>query len=415
MAVVKTMDTWRSEELIRDFYRSLHKAGVSNHTASRHRDKLRFFLHAYLMEEWPRELDRVDGEVIRDFLGSWFLRHVGGSKSDVIGYLGTFRRFFDHLYQTGRLSQPELEDLLAVCTSKEFFLACFDEYFNPFPDAWEDFSQGRPSLRHVDPPGHSVHHPVDRQLWMLVRNLERPQPPAILDFALFLDYLSYNTVGLTRAHSHIPVRHIRRMNQRFTRPEELPSRTRMEASSRVKWFYHLGLTLHLCRVGKKNVMEVTPLAEAFLDLDADTQLAIILDATWNHLNWSDLGMAETRKVSEWAQEHKEGFAALLSDLTPHRHVPLDSDPGVEREEALMARYIYFHDVVENVLLYALRECGVLEYTRRSEGDAQMLQIKSLAMSRFGRQVMRLYARRDAGRGSTAENTLIKLQENLLFS
>lgn len=408
------METFKSEELIKDFYRSLIQGGSTAHSASQHRDKLRFFLHAYLMEEWPRELDQINGEIIRDFLGSWFLRHVGGSKSDVMGYLDTFRKFYDHLYQTAKLSKPEMDDIMSVCNSKEYFMACFDEYFSPFPDAWEDFSAGRPSLKAADPPGSSAQQAVDRQLWMLVRNLERPQPPAVLDFALFLDYLAYNSISLTRAHSHIPVRHIRRMNQRFTSPEEMPSRTRMDYSSRVKWFYHLGLTLKLCRIGKKNTMKIEPLAEAFLDLDPNTQLAIILDNTWHHLNWADLGHNETRKVSQWAQEHKEGFAALLADLTPNREIVLDPEPGVEREEALLARYIYFHDVVENTLLYALKECGVLDYAVHDE-DTGALQIKSVTMTRFGRQVMKLYARRAMHWGKSSASPLTKLQENLLFS
>ncbi len=408
------MDSFRSEELITDFYRSLNQSGASTHSASRHRDKLRFFLHAYLLEEWPRDLDQVNGEIVRDFLGSWFLRHVGGSKADVVGYLGTFRRFFEHLYHTAVISKPELDEILAVCTSKEYFLACFDEYFNPFPDAWEDFASCRPSLQGSEP-GSSANQSVDRQLWMLARNLERPQPAAVLDFALFLDYMAYNQVSLTRAHSYIPVRHIRRMNQRFTSPEELPSRSRMEYSSRVKWFYYLSLCLRLCRIGKKNTMEVEPLAEAFLDLDADTQLAIILDNTWSRLNWANLGLAETRKVSEWAQEHKEGFAALLGDLSPDQETILDPEPRAEREEALLARYIYFHDVVENTMLYALRECGVLDYTLQDEELTGTLQIKSVTVSRFGRQVMRLYARRAMRSGKSSASPLTKLQENLLFS
>ena len=129
------MDTWHSENLITEFYSSQLAQGVSARAAVRRRDKLRFFLHAYLAEEWPRNIDRIDSGIVRDFLGSWFIRQVGGSKNDLLNYLDTFRRFFDHLYRNSRVSEPEYRDIKRICSDPDYFTSRYDDYFNTL-DLW---------------------------------------------------------------------------------------------------------------------------------------------------------------------------------------------------------------------------------------------------------------------------------------
>jgi len=409
------MDTWKSEELIKEFYRAMSASGMSSQIAARHRDKLRFFLHAYVAEEWPRDIDRIDSDIVRDFLGAWFLRHVGGSKSDITTWLGTFRRFYEYLYQTGRISEAEYDDLFMACSNRDYFMARYDDYLRPVPEAWEQYiacgigEDGRAEIaRGFGSSG------IDYQLWILTHNLERPLTPAVLDFSLFLDYMAHMPVKLTKANSRLPRRHVSRINQRFSLPEDLPPRTGMESCRRVNWFFHLARILDLVRTNGKNALELTPLAEAFLDLESDVQLTIILDATWNRISWAELGASDSRRVSKWAQEHRDGFAALLADLSPNREWVLDPDPGIDRQDALLARYIIFHEVVENSILFTLRETGVLDYDSE-ESDADLpLKVNSITMTRFGRQVMRLLTRRAADQGKARQSPLARLQECLFL-
>ncbi len=406
------MNTHRSEEMIKEFHRMLCVSGMSRNTSLRHKDKLRFFLHAYLVEEWPRQIDRVDGEIIRDFLGAWFLRNVGGSKSDLAAYLSTFRRFYDYLYQSGRISEAEHDDLMTVCECRDYFCARYDEYFNPLPDAWEDFACGGPIKDDASIALGHEHH-IDRQVWMLASNMDTEHTPAVLDFALFLDYAANVPIKLTQANAKIPRKHISRINQRFSTPEKIPSRKGMNASVRITWFFQMALDLGLATKNQRNVLELTPRAESYLDLEQDTQLALIIDATWNRLSWEELGSSEARRVSRWAQEHKDGFAALLSELPPEREWSLDPEPGVDRQDALLARYVLFHDVVERQIMFALKETGVIDYSTWNHSPGT-LEVKSITVTRFGRQLMRLFTRRVSRELAHRQSPLARLQECLLI-
>jgi hypothetical protein len=408
------MDTWHSEELIKEFYASLLTEGMPGPAAAGHRDKLRFFLHAYLAEEWPRPLDRIDSSIIRDFLGSWFIRQVGGSKADLANYLKTFRRFSEHLYNNARFSEIEYRDIKTACSNRDYFMARYDEYFHPVPDVRERLAGGTPAKDYGLRLGPHFESRIDRRLWMLVHNLEKAQTPAVLDLTLFLDYAATERIKLTGTHARLPGRHVARINERFSRPEPLPGKAAMRRSLRITWFFYLALELKLVKITKNKALRMEPEAEAFLDLDPDTRLTLILDATWNGIRWAGLGSAEAGRVSEWAQENRDGFAALLADLAPNREWILDPDPEIDRRDALLARYIMFHEVVESAVMFALRETGVLDYDSWESESLKSLQVKSITMTRFGRRVMKHLARDASRRDPLLTGALERLQECLLF-
>ena len=404
------MDTWKSEELISEWHRNLKATGMPEGQALRHRDELRFFLHAYLKEEWPRPIERTDGTILRDYLGSWFLSYVGGSKSDILGRLITFRRFFDFLYQSGRITDDEYYDVIDTCESRDYFSDAYDDFTRPMPDAWEDFAAGGPLRESAINMGYET--PIDRQLWMLVKNMDRPDAAVVTDFTLFLDYVGTEGIELNRKNRRIPRAHVVRINKRFGTPEDLPPRHGMDASRRVMWFYWLSLALGLCERTGDNVFRTTKKAEAFLDLGPETRLAVIIENTWNGLGWEKLGTADSERISRWAQEHRGGFAALLAELIPNRDWNLDPDPDLDRNDALLARYILFHDVVENNVLFCLSECGLVSYNCwNTDGEPRMM-IKSMSTSRFGRQVFALFARQASRQGPKWTDPLEQLQECL---
>ena len=129
----------------------------------------------------------------------------------------------------------------------------------------------------------------------------------------------------------------------------------------------------------------------------------------------DRGLGLLRQRLVRAQEHRDGFAALLTDLPPNREWKLDPESENDRHDALLARYILFHDVIENNIIFILRELGMLDYsTWRNESESRIL-VRSVSINRFGRRVMALFARRAAKsarpRGSTP---LDRLQETLFI-
>jgi len=393
------MDSQKSEQLIKDYCRTLATA-KDRSLAARERDRLRFFLHAYVAEEWPRDIDRVDSEIIRDFLGAWFPRHVGGSRTDITSYLSTFRRFYDHLYHAGQISAAEYDELAAVLASRQYFLDRFDDFFRPAPDAWEDFAAGGPVKDGDIAPALEV----DRQLWMVVNNLDHTDPPGPLDFSLFLDYLAHSAVRLTRA-GRIPLEHLRRLDRRFSAPEGLKPRAAMEDSRRISWFLRLAEGLDLVRAGADGRIELQKRAEIFLDLDARTRLAIMIDGAWNRMDWGRLGDPAAGRLSHWAFEHRAGFAALLADLPASREWMTDPNPEGDEPDALLTRFLAYHRVVSDQLLFALRELGLLDATRGRAGA-----VRSLTLTRLGRRAFNLYARRSRRVAAPEAGTVESLRD-----
>jgi len=405
------MDTHRSEELIKEFYRELRAEGMSPQAASRHRDKLRFFLHAFVAQEWPRDIDRVDGEIIRDFLGTWFIHNVGGAKSDVMAYLRVFTRFYGFLYDTGRLSQAERDELTPTLDAGDYFEARYDEYFSPL--SWERTGSLTAAHDHLPGVNDSYGGVIDRQLWILIHNLVETQPPAALDFCLFLDYAANQPLKLTQTTGQLPSRHVKKINKIFSTPEKLAANPAMADSKRIAWFYNMAMALKLIGLGEKKEITPLPLADAFLDLDPDAQLAVIIDATWNRVSWAELGPSDLARVSEWAQMHRDGFAGLLAELSPEHDWRIDPEAAFDGEDALLAKYIYFHEVVENQVLYALSQTGVISPCYWPPERPGSLEVKSIATSRFGRQVMRLFLKRAERAARPEEHPLIRLRESLL--
>ena len=227
---------------------------------------------------------------------------------------------------------------------------------------------------------------VNRQLWMLTKNLEHPDPAGPLDFSLFLDYLSHFPVRLTRA-GRIPLSHLRRINHRFSGPEELPPSARMEDSRRVSWFLRLAESIDLVRVAG-GAITMSKRSEYYLDLDPVTRLAVMIDGLWNRLPWDRLGDPADRKLSLWACEHRDGFASLLADLSPGREWLVDLNPEGDDPDALLSRFLAYHPVVGDYVLFALRELGLLDFSVRHQG-----LVRSLTITRLGRRVFSLYAGR----------------------
>ncbi len=380
---------------------------------STHGDRLRFFMYAYVAEEWPRDLDRVDGVIIRDFLGSWYPRHAGGTRRELTGYLSTFRRFYEYLYNTGRLSAMELEDILSTCSRGDLLM-----------DLWEEVGgkglvekgeyPGRPELG----PGYPAPEfgsALDPQLWMIARNVDRNPAPASLDFSLFLDYLQSRPIKLTRAKNIIPRPDVMKINEMMSSPESIPQRTGMERSVRITWFMQMGLTLGLLKIKRGDALQADALAGCFLDLDPDAQFALLMEATWNRIAWRDLGAREPRRLSDWAMEHRDGFAALLSDLPAGRDWSPRPTSDYGQQDVLLARYIYLHAVVETRILYALTELGIMEARMDQEpgGHPDSATLSSLSMTRIGKLVMTMLTRRATASEGGRRAPVAALEKRLL--
>jgi len=397
--------------LIEAFCRRLASQGLSQKSVSRHKDNLNFFAHSFLEPSEGMELKEVDAETIKYFLESWYPTKVKSSRAELLRLMGSFRKFYGFLFEIGLSNREGLEEITAVLSRKNQILANFAMRKDPKPGGP---AQAFPA--NGSPAGLDLTFWIDQSLYLLVHNLEKPSCQFALDFQVFLDYLIQHHVRLTPSTATIPKKDLRRINQSFKDPERLPASAGQEQSRRLSIFYCLGRSLDLFVVGSELELLPAPRAERFLELELDQQFVVVLDALWNRVRWSELQSLGAQGFAGWAQERRSGFAELLSRLPAGVDCAISGAVHNDRQTRVLANYFTLFDVVENRILFALKEMGILEYGRHSGRGPGFSRNQRgavvISLTKFGKKIMKYLARK--GRDETGGDSLIELMEDGLI-
>jgi hypothetical protein len=361
-----------------------------------------FFLEVFLKSREMFSLSSVDAEMVRYFLGNWYIHRAGPRRRELDGFICTLKRFYRFLCDEGQISREVFEEISAVCAQRAYFHRRLEQY--------HELEQRRSPTRALlkwhlalEFPGRPIRGlhffpslKPDPGLALLVRNLERPKAPMPLDFTLFLDYISHNVVHLTPASSHLPRKHLHRLNARFSVPERLSRNFTQGNTQRIHLFYHLALALELASISDFNTLEPGPRAEEYLNLVPESQYILLIHALWNELDWAELECFRDSEFAGLAQEYRGAFAQLLSRLTPDEEWHIGPLFSPDRHSRLIAGFLLRYKIVEIHILYALQEMGVLHYRYRAGRDPYLVRghrgIKTIIITRFGRRIMSYLAR-----------------------
>ncbi len=407
VSLTLTTMTEEDQKFLDGFYQALLDQGVSRDRSSGHLENLRFFAQSFLDLSEGMEFREVDTETIEYFFTNWYPGRVKGSKTELLDFIPSLRKFYQFLFQAGGISGRTLEEISGSLSRKDYLL--------------EKFAPGTAAAGEESDPGGSgeIHSEfwLDRSLYFLVRNLEKSKPRIILDFQLFLDYLAHHPIRLKSAGAGFPRKDLYRINQMFSEPEKNPANADQDQFRRLNLFYHLGRSLDLFLVGQSSQLLVTPRSERFLALDLDQQLVILLDALWNRVRWSELQRFGANTFAGWAQEQRGGFAELLSRVPADTTWPITGSGNKDRYAQMLLSYLGIYEVVENLIMFGLKEMGILYYELEQDGDRFLARdhrgIKSIIVTRFGRKVMR-YLTRKARDEMGVESLMDLLEEGLLF-
>jgi hypothetical protein len=397
--------------LIEAFCRRLGAQGSSLKSAGRHKDNLNFFAHSFLEPSEGMELKEVDAETIQYFLESWYPTKVKSSRSELLRLIASFRKFYKFLFEISVINRESREEIMAVLSRKNHILTNFAVRKNQRP---EILAGGFPAPGPATSPDPAFW--IDQGLYLLAHNLEKPSCQFVLDFQVFLDYLIQHHVRLSPSTATFPKKDLRRINQSFKNPEQLPATAGQEQSRRLTMFYRLGRSLDLFVVGSEMELLVTPRAEHFLELDLDSQFVVLLDALWNRVRWSELQSFGAQGLAGWAQEHRNGFAELLSRLAVGVDPAAPGAPPNDRNLKMLSNYLTLFEAVENLIMFSLKELGMLEYRFKPGRDQHFYRnhrgIESISLTKFGKKIMKYLARK--GRDETGGDSLIDLMEDGLI-
>jgi len=115
-----------NQPILEDFRAWLEQSGLSEKTVENHVDNIDFFTHYLVYYEPLTKLDEADGSDIWMFLTDWFPRKaMWSSVASVKSNIASFKKFFNWLGETGRISPEVVADVLTTLKEgrNEFFEA----------------------------------------------------------------------------------------------------------------------------------------------------------------------------------------------------------------------------------------------------------------------------------------------------
>ncbi len=104
-----------NQPILDDFRAWLEQSGLAEKTVRNHVDNIDFFTEYLVYQEPLEKLDEVDGSDVWMFLGDWFPRKaMWASESSVKSNMASFKKFFQWMGETGRVSPETVDDVLST-------------------------------------------------------------------------------------------------------------------------------------------------------------------------------------------------------------------------------------------------------------------------------------------------------------
>ncbi|HLL79800.1 MAG TPA: site-specific integrase [Ktedonobacteraceae bacterium] len=118
-----------NQPILDEFRTWLEQSGLAEKTVKAHVDNIDFFTEYLVYYEPLEKLDEADGGDIWMFLSDWFPRKaVWSSEASVKSNMASFKKFFQWLGETGRVSPEIVADVLSTLKEgRDHFLEAVDD------------------------------------------------------------------------------------------------------------------------------------------------------------------------------------------------------------------------------------------------------------------------------------------------
>jgi len=104
-----------NQPLLEDFRSWLEQSGLVEKTVKAHVYNIGFFTEYLVYYEPLKKLDEADGGDVRMFLANWFPRKaMWASITSVKSNIASFKKFFQWMGETGRVSPETVVDVLTT-------------------------------------------------------------------------------------------------------------------------------------------------------------------------------------------------------------------------------------------------------------------------------------------------------------
>jgi site-specific recombinase XerD len=119
-----------NQPILNAFRAWLEQTGLAEKTIKSHVDNIDFFTEYLVYYEPLEKLDEADGSDVWMFLSDWFPRKaLWSSVTSVKSYIASFKKFFQWMGETGRVSPETVADVLdTLKEGRDEFLEAVAEF-----------------------------------------------------------------------------------------------------------------------------------------------------------------------------------------------------------------------------------------------------------------------------------------------
>jgi site-specific recombinase XerD len=119
-----------NQPMLDGFRAWLEQSGLAEKTVKSHVENIDFFTEYLVYYEPLEKLDEADGSDVWMFLSDWFPRKaMWASVSSVKSNIASFKKFFQWMGETGRVSQETVVDVLSTLKEgRDEFLEAIAEF-----------------------------------------------------------------------------------------------------------------------------------------------------------------------------------------------------------------------------------------------------------------------------------------------
>ena len=119
-----------NQPVLEDFRAWLEQSGLAEKTIKNHVDNIDFFTEYLVYYEPLEKLDEADGSDVWMFLSDWFPRKaMWASEAYVKSNIASFKKFFQWMEETGRVSPETVADVLSTLKEgRDHFLEAADTF-----------------------------------------------------------------------------------------------------------------------------------------------------------------------------------------------------------------------------------------------------------------------------------------------
>ncbi|GGI46186.1 hypothetical protein GCM10008018_15860 [Paenibacillus marchantiophytorum] len=363
------------------------------------------FLTTEFFIRYEFDYESLTGEAIVEFLGYFYIsKMMNSSKSDIISYLPSIKKWAQFLKANGRISPDQCAEVLEVCKHKAYFTERFDQYMDAHSEAklfkWSQSNDIAAYLNReeaVAPVKLQLVKPiaVNQKLLGLWTDGTIAVPKIVSDFQAFLAMLqTTKNTKLTTARKHLPRSFWKEIDEELNWQLFYKPTLNQDQMPLFQFFFYVAVELGLLDDSKQKASTTHQLS-SYLALTEQEQTAVLLDTLWNKVQWVNL--QETNEAgSPIYQTGRKGIASVLADWA------VGQDQNVDQEWKRHTRsgkiVEYGADLFLMCLVSILTRFDLLTATFPAESEIKYAFQRTpivMATTEAGNRVFRHFAGKEA--------------------